>query len=57
MGGTEKRRRGFVAEYRRFCDCFNQVDTATGSIFFLLAILGLAKAWAATSPLWVLLER
>ena len=20
MGGTEKRRRGFVAEYRRFCD-------------------------------------
>jgi hypothetical protein len=40
MGGREKRRRGFVAEYRRFCNCFNRVDTATGSIFFLLAILG-----------------
>jgi hypothetical protein len=40
MGGTEKRRRGFFAEYRRFCDCFNRVDTATGSIFFLLVILG-----------------
>jgi hypothetical protein len=40
MGGTEKRRRGLVAEVQRFFDCFNQVDTATGSIFFLLAILG-----------------
>jgi hypothetical protein len=40
MGGTEKRRRGFVAEVQRFFDCLNQVDTATGSIFFLLLILG-----------------
>ena len=40
MGGTEKRRRGLVAEVQRFFDCLNRVDTATGSVFFLLAILG-----------------
>ena len=42
MDGTEERR-GFAAEVRRFFDCINQVDAATGSIFLLLLLLGPAK--------------
>jgi hypothetical protein len=40
MDGTEGRPRGFFAEFRRFFDCINQVDAATGSIFFLLVLFG-----------------
>ena len=40
MDGTEGRRRGFFAEVRRFFDCINQVDAATGSVFILLLLLG-----------------
>jgi hypothetical protein len=40
MDGTDGRRRGFLAEVRRFFDCINQVDAATGSVFLLLLLLG-----------------
>jgi hypothetical protein len=40
MDGTEARPRGFAAECRRFFDCLNQIDAATGSIFFLLLLFG-----------------
>jgi hypothetical protein len=44
MGGTEERRRGFVAEAQRLFDCFNQVEAATGSIFILFLVMGGHKA-------------
>jgi hypothetical protein len=40
MDSTDRRRTGFLAEVRRFFDCINQVDAATGSIFLLLLLLG-----------------
>jgi hypothetical protein len=40
MDRTEGRQRGFFAEVRRFFDCINEVDAATGSVFLLLVFLG-----------------
>jgi hypothetical protein len=57
MDRTEGRQRGFLAEVRRFFDCINEVDAATGAFSSCSLCWTPAKALAASSLRWAQLER